>query len=148
MSEVALRLAEALADEVRPLGIIPVDSEAVASCLGIRVETRSMAESVLGATASEARIVINDSLDEPVRRFVLAHEIAHVLVKRGHATFANSRVEELFADAFAAALLVPAAALADDVADIDDSARRLMVRSSVVASRVAVLRRRMRPRAA
>lgn len=147
MSQAALGLAEALAEETR-VGLVPVDSEVVAARLGIRVEARRMAGSVLGATPSDSRIVINDALREPDRRFVLAHEIAHVLVKRGHAKFASSRVEELFADAFAAALLVPANSLAAEAVDIDGEAQRLKVRPSVVAARVDALRRGIRTRAA
>lgn len=112
MAEAALRLAEALANEVRPSGAPPVDPAIVASSLGVRVETRLMPASVLGATPSGARVVINEALDEPRRRFVLAHELAHVLVKRGRAQFADPRTEERFADAFADALLLPARAAA------------------------------------
>lgn len=102
-----MRLAEELADEVRPSGGAPVDPHLVASSLGVRVEPRLMPAAVLGATPSGARVVINEALDEPVRRFVLAHELAHVLVKRGRAKFADARTEERFADAFADALLLP-----------------------------------------
>lgn len=147
MSQAALRLAEALADEVRPLGALPVDPGSVASALGIRIEVRPMADGVLGATPSDVRIVINDGLDEPRRRFVLAHEMAHVLVKRGHATFASPRIEERFADAFAEALLVPATALGDTV-DVDDAARELGVTSAIVTARAERLGRRIKPRAA
>lgn len=147
MAEVALRLAEALADEVRPRGVTPVDPGIVASSLGVRVEARLMPASVLGATPSDARVVINEALDEPRRRFVLAHELAHVLVKRGRAKFVDARTEERFADAFAEALLVPARALAD-VVDIVDAAVLLGVAPSMVASRADRLGRRIKPRAA
>lgn len=147
MSQAALRLAEELAAEVRPLAALPVDPDSVASSLGIRIEARRMADGVLGATPSDARIVINDALDEPRRRFVLAHEMAHVLVKRGRATLASPRIEERFADAFAAALLVPAMALGD-IVDIDNSARQLGVTPAIVAARAELLGRRIKPRAA
>lgn len=147
MSQAALPLAEALADEVRPLGALPVDPITVASSLGIRIEARPMADGVLGATPSDARIVINDGLDEPRRRVVIAHEMAHVLVKRGRATFASPRIEERFADAFAEALLVPATALGD-IVDVDHAARHLGVTPTIVAARAERLGRRIKPRAA
>lgn len=113
MPEVALAVAEALADEVRSLGTVPVDPFAIASALGVTVELRAMPPSVLGAAPSAVRVVVNDSLEGPLQRFVVAHELAHVLVKRGHARFADPRCEERFADAFAEALLVPKAAVVD-----------------------------------
>jgi pyruvate/2-oxoglutarate dehydrogenase complex dihydrolipoamide dehydrogenase (E3) component len=146
MSDAALAVAEALADKLRPSDTVRVEPAVVASALGVRVELRSMHRSVLGATPSDSRVVINEGLEDTQRRFVLAHELAHVLVKRGVAPV-DSRNEERFADTFAEALLVPNAALVAMV-NVEETACRLGVESAIIEARLKRMRRRVKPRAA
>ncbi|MCU1370088.1 MAG: IrrE N-terminal-like domain [Ilumatobacteraceae bacterium] len=57
-------------------------------------------------TVSASEIVIRTTLGRRRRRFVLAHELGHVLVRRGLAEWVGASSEERFADEFAVALLV------------------------------------------
>jgi Zn-dependent peptidase ImmA (M78 family) len=146
MAEALSAVAEVVAARLRP-PLIPVDPTTVASTLGVVVERRSMAPSVLGATPSHVRIVINQGLTHTLERFVVAHELAHVLVKRGLVSALDQRAEEQFADTFAAALLVPAHVLGS-VVDVEDVAGRLRVDSGVVRARAEQLGRAVTTHAA
>jgi hypothetical protein len=81
------------------------DPSSVARELGITVLTRSMTESLWGLTIDAETVWVNSGLHSADRRFAIAHEIAHVLVRRGKARPPGITAEEAFADAFADALL-------------------------------------------
>jgi hypothetical protein len=146
MAHAHVVLAERLADQLRGSNRWG-DPIAVASQLGVRVERRPMAPSVLGATPSDRRIVVNMNLNHVSARIVMAHELGHVLVKRGDARLTDVRAEEQFADEFAAALLVPSAVLVDPV-NAGDLAERLQVDVELVTARAQRLGLRVKPLAA
>lgn len=73
----------------------------------VRLVEADQPSGVDGLTVSAHTVVINGGLDPRQRRFVLAHEFAHILVRRGLAPWVRQPYEELFADEFATALLVP-----------------------------------------
>jgi hypothetical protein len=139
MAEPWRALAERVATTLRPADGSVIDPAAVAEALGVRVEIRPMAASVHGANPGPHWILANRSLPEPERRFVIAHELAHALVKQG-AVSVDRSVEERFADAFAEVLLVPAVDLenGDDAVTI---ATRLGIPPAVVAARAERLGR-------
>lgn len=146
MAEGLVALAEGLAADLRPLGV-PVDLFAMARALGVEINLRSMPPSVHGASPSAHRVVINQELTLNEQRFTLAHELAHVLVKRGRAVVPVGANEERFADAFAAAVLVPDAAL-PPVVDISHIAARLQIDPAVVEARAVRAGRRISRRRA
>lgn len=84
------------------------DPGAVASRLGVRVRTQALGNTLQGLTVSEDEVILQRGLAETQRRYVLAHELAHILVRRGKLSFRSRRAEECFADAFARELLLPA----------------------------------------
>lgn len=111
------------------------DLEAVALRLGVRVRTQLISESIQGLTVSRDEIILHRGLTETERRYVLAHELGHVLVRRGRLTFRNRRAEECFADAFARELLLPAG----DVLQRRDSTIPTLCRRYGVSRSVAAL---------
>lgn len=103
----------------------PVPVEQVAACLGIRVELADLGEDcsgVLVRNKSRAVIGVNWGHHSNRRRFSLAHEIAHFVLHDGETYIDNgyrvhfrdeesgsgTESEERDANAFAAALLMPA----------------------------------------
>lgn len=101
------RLLESLVDPVRPAGP-PYSPDEVAKALRVRVRRSSLAAPLSGLTLGDREVVVNRSLAGRDYRFTLAHELGHVLVLRGAAVSAYWQSEELFADAFARELLLPA----------------------------------------
>lgn len=101
----------------------PVDVEALAKALGISVSYERLEKDVSGLLLVEngvAKVAINDAHHLNRRRFTLAHEIGHVLLHaKGYRVFVDRRFfrnewsskgelrEEIEANAFAAALLMP-----------------------------------------
>lgn len=132
--------AEALAGSVRAPTSRLVDPCQVAERLGVRVRPGRLSGGVEGWTVSSKEVVLSRSLRGNARRYVLAHELGHVLVSRGELEFRCRRSEECFADAFARELLVPAAALDEASMDARASlARRFQVASFVVALQLATV---------
>lgn len=122
----AVLAAEAILEQFG-VSSLPVDIEAIADELGIPVSSQELPLNIFGATAHDglkARILISTACFSPGhRRFTLAHEIGHCcidghaeeLISRGRALhYSESSVStrrdpvEVEADAFAAALLMPA----------------------------------------
>ena len=101
----------------------PVDVEGLAKALGILVGYERLDNDVSGLLLVEdgvAKVAINESHHRNRRRFTLAHEIGHVLLHaEGDRVFVDRRFfrnrwsskgelrEEIEANAFAAALLMP-----------------------------------------
>ena len=101
----------------------PVDVEGLAKALGISVSHERLDNDVSGLLLVEdgvAKVAINESHHSNRRRFTLAHEIGHVLLHaKGDRVFVDRRFfrndwsskgeprEEIEANAFAAALLMP-----------------------------------------
>lgn len=146
MADHLAELAEALATDLRPSNL-PVDPALVAHRLGVDVQVRLMPLSVHGATPSALRVVVNEALSATAFRFTLAHELAHVLVKRGAVATRSAADEERFADLFAASLLVPEYAL-PDVLNAEVAAAALRVDASVVRARAERFGRAVSSRAA
>jgi Zn-dependent peptidase ImmA (M78 family) len=119
------QLAEAFSDALRLSDEQPVDIEAVLDRLGVRVEELRLTDTtirglaILGPGHGPA-MAVNRSFEDnervEVRRFTLAHELAHLLFDRGFdrrvavasGPWAPLDVEQR-ANAFAAYLLMPAA---------------------------------------
>lgn len=93
---------------VRGVGKGRIDPQDVARQMGLRVRTCNLSGGVKGWTTSADEVVLQSRLGGTERRYVLAHEIGHVLVRRGALSFRCRRTEECFADAFARELLLPA----------------------------------------
>ncbi len=108
-----------------PAPALPVDPEALARGLGITVRHGVLPPDASGKiviSAAEAPVITINQYDHPNRqRFTCAHEIGHYLRRRrqggGTTTFVDYRdtlaglgqdPEEIFANQFAAALLMPA----------------------------------------
>ena len=101
----------------------PVDVESLAKALGILVGYERLDNDVSGLLLVEdgvAKVAVNESHHRNRRRFTLAHEIGHVLLHaEGDRVFVDRRFfrnrwsskgelrEEIEANAFAAALLMP-----------------------------------------
>lgn len=119
----------ALARRMRDGRSDPVDIDDVLRQAGVVVRSRDLPSSLDGATLGPSDVVIRRSLGKKRRRFVLAHELGHVLVRRGLVPWVTDRSEERFADEFALELLVGSTKLAD----IADLARRMKVEPRVAA---------------
>jgi Zn-dependent peptidase ImmA (M78 family) len=85
-----------------------MDVTEVALRLGVRVLRKPLPRGILGVTNTSAEVAIATGLQAQDARFVLAHELGHVLARRNEAGMMRSREEECFADAFARELLLPA----------------------------------------
>jgi hypothetical protein len=109
----------------------PVDIHGLLKDLGVAVEYVSLRDITLRAVSmigldGSARIVVNRSFylgtSEPIERFTLAHELAHLLLDQDRAThmvvasgpWAPKGIEQR-ASAFAAAFLAPVALLGNDL---------------------------------
>jgi Zn-dependent peptidase ImmA (M78 family) len=104
----------------------PVDLELIAENLGLRIVTKNFSDNVSGALVyknDEAMIVCNNNHGKNRRRFTIAHELGHFVLRHGrdglfidkqeHFIFRNEASatgeerQEVEANAFAAALLMP-----------------------------------------
>lgn len=90
-----------------------VDIDECASTLGVHVRTRALRSPLLGLTSSADHVALRPGLTVNERRFVLAHELAHILIRRGQCSVPGRGrwIEEAFADSFARELLLPCADL-------------------------------------
>ena len=111
----------------------PVDVEAIADYLGMRVVKMRMDDDVSGMLIRDAGVVtvgLNSSQGQNRHRFTLAHEVGHFRLHRGRALILDSAVrvnfrdaqsaratdrEEMEANRFAAELLMPARLVMDAV---------------------------------
>lgn len=83
----------------------PVDLERIGDDLGITVTTAKLRGGLWGATLGTDKVVVAASLRPPQRRFALAHELGHVLLRRRRCFLDTAVPEEWFCDMFAAELL-------------------------------------------
>jgi Zn-dependent peptidase ImmA (M78 family) len=103
-------------------GQIPVDPVAIARSAGIRVVEAKLDEDTLGALVKAPRedpvIVINESDQDNRKRFTCAHELGHWMRRsvddeytsidlRSDLSRTGNDPEEIFANEFAASLLMP-----------------------------------------
>ena len=103
----------------------PVSVKQVAEYLGIEIELADLGEDCSGVLVREenrAVIGVNCSHHPNRQRFSIAHEIAHFVLHKGHTYIdtgyrvhfrdlesgSGTKIEEMEANAFAAALLMPA----------------------------------------
>ena len=108
----------------------PVPLEQVANCLGIKIELADLGEdcsAVLVRNGNRAVIGVNWEHHSNRRRFSIAHEIAHFLLHDGDTYIdkgyrvhfrdlesgSGTKLEEMEANEFAAALLMPASWVKD-----------------------------------
>lgn len=94
--------------QLRPTLFSPFEIEPTARRLGVRVERRRLGRELLGLTFGSDRIFLNRSHPAGTSAaFTFAHELAHVLERRGAFSVAAPAGPEWFADFFARELLVP-----------------------------------------
>lgn len=118
----------------------PVDVDLIARSLGVTARRRLLPRPLDGLTIDKETVAVDRRLTEPRRRFVLAHELAHVLVRRGQCTWVNHAAEERFADGFSRELLVPFAELRRWVgATYSDVCQRYGVDSPVALLQLAAV---------
>jgi Zn-dependent peptidase ImmA (M78 family) len=119
----AARDAASLLVATWPLGV-PVDPVSIARRVGLRVVDAPMDEDTMGALIKQPHqdptIMINQSDGENRRRFTCAHELGHFVRRseeaeeyatvdlRSGLSAAGSDPEEIYANEFAAGLLMPA----------------------------------------
>jgi Zn-dependent peptidase ImmA (M78 family) len=103
---------------------IPVDPVAIARMAGLRVVEATLDENILGALVKEPNqdptILLNERDGENRKRFTCAHEIGHFVRRSDEATeyttvdlrnpdsSSGTNPEEIYANEFAACLLMPA----------------------------------------
>ena len=76
-----------LVKELRPLRFAPFHVDAVARRLGIAVGERQLGTELLGLTLDSKRVLLNRRhLAGASRAFTFAHEVAHVMERRGSPT--------------------------------------------------------------
>lgn len=119
--------AEGLLADLR-LGGLPIDPVAVAAALGLKVSSRSLGDEFSGALVKQAGqdavIFFNGDEARNRQRFTVAHQLGHfmrcqegALDSFGYVDFRRAPLfgelgdEERYANAFAAALLMPAEAI-------------------------------------
>ena len=94
--------------ELRPRRFAPFHVSPIARRLGIVVEHRQLGAELLGLTLDHERILLNRGhLAGASRAFTFAHEVAHVMERRGRFGEVPQSRCEWFADVFARELLVP-----------------------------------------
>jgi hypothetical protein len=119
----------AATDSCRPAG--PVSTAylgTMAQQLGLAVSERLLPHGVWGCSAG-SRVLISSRLTPEWRRFVLAHELGHALIRTGRAISPDTMVE-WWCDWFAIELLVPRAVDLDG--DVDSLGSHLEVSPLVV----------------
>lgn len=120
----------------------PVDLDATAERLRVRVAMVNLPGRLEGLTISCDELLVASDLNAERRRFVTAHEFAHVLVRRGSCSVTTSRDGEWFADAFARELLVPAAWVAECTSlSAVELAREAQVEERVALAQLAAVGR-------
>lgn len=132
----AYRVATRLAADVRSGRTGRICVLHVADQLGVEIAQRRLAASLHGVTTSASLVTINSVLAPPASRWAIAHELAHVLVRRRVAPAVGSAAEEQYADEFANELLIPLAELenmlraghqAGDIANVFDVEKDIVI---------------------
>lgn len=101
-------------------GEFPIDPRKLAEAHGIKVEFVSLLEDISGAIVAndrdDVRILVSETEDFARQRFTIAHELGHYIERRiandDEYSFVERRggaysLHELFADTYAANLLMP-----------------------------------------
>lgn len=117
---------------------LPVDVDSIAEELGVSVHSKRLSSNFWGLTISAEKVVLNSELSARRRRFTLAHEIGHVLVRKNLCPWVNIRSEELFADKFARELLIPAQSDFKD-SRLEDLLNRFDVEERALFSQIAAV---------
>jgi hypothetical protein len=81
--------------------------DALAHRLGVRLSRHHLGGSLLGLTLDDRRVLLHSRLRGSLLSLVFAHELAHVLRRRGYFQSLASSDEEWFADCFARELVLP-----------------------------------------
>ena len=124
-----------LIDCLRPQ-VRPFDLNAIAARLGVSLGVHDFPGPVRGATLDDRVVILDVALRGFERDEVFAHEIAHLLRRRGWFYRIPDRDEELFADQFARQLLLPTWWLDDH--DPMSLHRRARVPLATIALQLAV----------
>lgn len=110
----------------------PTELDAIAKRLGIRevISAEMHADGELRGRNDGYTIVVSSNQGAARRRFSLAHEIAHVIVKRSRSESASGRELERLCDDMAAELLMPASMFRLEAGPRPDAGRirRLAIR--------------------
>jgi hypothetical protein len=133
------RPLQALVEALHDADETPVDLERVVQSLELTVEVRRMEPSVWGLTRSSSMVMVNRALPHTRRRFALAHEVGHVLVRRRLARVGGPVDEERFCDHFACELLAPARTVAAWEGSINDLSDLLQVDEVVIRNQQALV---------
>jgi len=104
----ALREIDEIALALRPRRWGQFKIRSVARRLGISVESRSLGSELFGLTLDSERVLLRrEGLVGSARAFTFAHEVAHVLERRGRFRGVSREQSEWLADRFARELLLP-----------------------------------------
>jgi Zn-dependent peptidase ImmA (M78 family) len=76
-------------------------AELHAEAMGVRIVARSLPATLLGFTLDRHTVVLNRRLAADEKQATIAHELGHVLVKRGFYFPRSAADEESYADSFA-----------------------------------------------
>jgi hypothetical protein len=88
-------------------GAAKLDARRAAARLSIMIVERDLGDHLLGLTLDDKKVLVHPRLAGARRAFVVAHEIAHVLRRRGLFRSVSRDDEEWFADWFARELVLP-----------------------------------------
>jgi hypothetical protein len=105
-----LREVDDVVAAARARGARRLDIPLVAARLSVEIVERDLGEHLLGLTLDNRRMLLHSDrrrLRGAQRLLVFAHELAHVLRRRGHFPQVSDRDEEWFADWFARELVLP-----------------------------------------
>ncbi len=114
-----------------------LDIECAAARLDVSIIWRDLGEHLLGLTMDDGEMLLHDRLAGAERAFVFAHELAHVLRRRGRFRSVGTASEEWFADWFARELVLPRRVARQPLSDAQLAA--LHVSYETVALQRAVL---------
>jgi hypothetical protein len=124
--------------ELRPT-FEPLPIERIAGRLGVELHLHGFRGPVLGAALADRAIILDSRLRGHRRAEVFAHEVAHILHRRGYFGSLAAGEEELFADQFARELLLPVPWLLGSTDSPLDLARRLRVTGRILALQLALV---------
>lgn len=88
-------------------GSAKLDIRRTAARLSVNITDRDLGRDLLGLTLDDRQVLLHKDLGGAKRAFVFAHELAHVLHRRGSFRSVTRRDEEWFADWFARELVLP-----------------------------------------
>lgn len=100
-------LVQRLADQLRVGRRPPYDPWASAQEMGLRVNSRSLARGLNAFTDGRELVVVSDAIPRARQRIAVAHEIAHVALRRGITPAVPRSREESFCDWVAMEMLLP-----------------------------------------